>query len=1854
MAAISRRSFMQVAGLSALGAASPAVLAEAIAACASTNLFITFDIVVLPTRPSALECGADEPGLWLVIRPMIFVRRSKPGSDDGLASYFQAIDTGEGLSPALWNCPCDLPAAADLMPMHVNLPTNWQLRLVAYDAKGSQIDALRKRIDRASRLKIRDWDALQVANRPPIAGLPLRLEKPSTFAASANGAPYVKAFNAQLRTALEGEKTPGELNDSAESVLRVLEQTDLTLSHGTRRYIRPGRTIDWQADDGLMVLRRSTDGVIETNTHSLLGLAIRLDTGATAAELASVARLGFAFSDDAESPAESLATPSDPLPGAWCDTNVASDLAALTRIFQQYATTYRNCASFTGVWDPDTGAGGSQPPLNQTLLAGRVLHGVKVLGSVPGKPALSICIPAGDSRANPARGPLRGLVWFSDPGADPATEAEQPHGAIHDAWVCRASPYRKFGAYGDGQVYRLIVRDLDRASFLSRLEQWRTNDTSPQKNLVNLGDLSPFVWLLPATPNGEALSLLRTSNIIVRQLPWDDPSDKHPEQLLLLVDKPLPVSDIYLVAQAPYAQAAFASDTATLAVGKESPDRGSARTSSWLIPGDPLKQAPTLVAMADTSGGRLATRLHFEFRDDVSLHLAQSQSSVLGRLKVSHACGSAEEVAREVLLGDRKTFVALNIYEAGADAAPAPVEGAYQKDPIIQSAPSPLRWLNPHVELYPMIQERDANAALKCSVPSAAACAVDSSYWFQIKEPFEFGPQQFAQITKSTPRAAPPIDSDAADKTYDPVQLVDEGGSGRVSTVELKQGVSPDDARAFIRTFFQQTYARAMRGARPLLFRVEGTFGWEAEVKIDPAAAPTVNTPGDWPVANAAEVWTSPTQPNSPAQPLTSESLGRPFLRSSWSDRTLTVELDEGLLTPPLRGPSTQFTACLDAWQAVAEIAGLAPEHVGIVLNAYRFKRSDSAGPDDLVSEFEKKRVDVKTLPELGTLSAGIRERCRKLIGGTALPTSVQQFKLASIAHPDVRRAHAISVDLELRRESSMAPHGADDPDDKRWQDWRVGYPGASAMATLEAKSAGQDTPKPDRIVAAAPNTPLDGLKTRYLEERTRSIATLPRWPRLPRDLSATDTNVRDLYTRAFADLLRAENVAISQASEWHILPPSIDQAEPSTVPPQPMVIPLVFRAPSAVMRQEWSDAAKGYGSVAPTDLFGEDPYQAVARLCGGLQSLMDGECSKDRSGKDTLLLGLHAASQTIEGFIDTLAEMVWPAFDPDALQFDKTLSEPAKERVRARMRALQTEGAPERLAVVQSCREALREDPSLYAQSRVLLYVEASNESAPLPSDFAQTVIALRYRYQSGDSATLTKSLILTAPVERRLRWGTADLKERVAAVLPLTDSDIGSEIDVLWLRLERFEGKLQTFVGANGKNPTPIRGEYLDVLDVNPDKLAIPCAQKDGSWTLNLPARAPVGDLQVAFAGTSRDGQSDFPAAMLISPLLKGTMDPHSGPEGTTAYLLSDTRSVPIALRSDQYLARFVLEMSGDASEGRGKELKADTLHMTFQPAPPVTPPPPPAHPDVNSPISELLRIQDVRKYANLQVLVLNRLLGANSLYAPDSVCKSARTSLCASNSTKSTYDLCQWPCIQLADLSKASVPGPHFPAPGVVRCAVYRKGKVSTPGDGAHFLVIVDVLLSRWSRMGTAFQQFRNGMAGSSASASRFNGVFQTHGQERLGSIAPLEGAEVGARLPAADKIPRFEKLDRKITADVLLRKLADQLYLSDPDGARNYQLSITVSHAQRIEMNDFLVEQSPGTILLSPEAYVPLNPGHWVLDPKASGQPDSYNDPFVVGGSEESGVRALAVDLEWRNSANVAVLRINHARIDVPSA
>src|SRR5258708_3501757 len=327
----------------------------------------------------------------------------------------------------------------------------------------------------------------------------------------------------------------------------------------------------------------------------------------------------------------------------------------------------------------------------------------------------------------------------------------------------------------------------------------------------------------------------------------------------------------------------------------------------------------------------------------------------------------------------------------------------------------------------------------------------------------------------------------------------------------------------------------------------------------------------------------------------------------------------------------------------------------------------------------------------------------------------------------------------------------------------------------------------------------------------------------------------------------------------------------------KPLILPLVFRAPLGLVSQTWMESLKDYGGGVLDDELGDTSFLAVERLAQALQALIDGESCTDGTSKELLLLRLHAAGVTIDSLIDALASLVWPAFDADAVVFDPQLPDSAQQRLRLRIKALQNDASPERRAVLRWCRLTLREDPGFFRQSRAMLYVEASNEAAPLPSDFSQVVMGLRYQSNSAKDtkAVNGRDFTVTAPVENRLRWENApELNERIASIIPLTDSRIESQIEVLWLRPERFEGGLHSFVSQGSVKSADIRNrDFSPILDVKMDPLAIPAKRRDDSWVLPLPAPAPAGAPRLAYAGVRQSGfAAKWPANLVIPAILKG----------------------------------------------------------------------------------------------------------------------------------------------------------------------------------------------------------------------------------------------------------------------------------------------------------------------------------------------------------------------------------------------
>jgi hypothetical protein len=117
-------------------------------------------------------------------------------------------------------------------------------------------------------------------------------------------------------------------------------------------------------------------------------------------------------------------------------------------------------------------------------------------------------------------------------------------------------------------------------------------------------------------------------------------------------------------------------------------------------------------------------------------------------------------------------------------------------------------------------------------------------------------------------------------------------------------------------------------------------------------------------------------------------------------------------------------------------------------------------------------------------------------------------------------------------------------------------------------------------------------------------------------------------------------------------------------------------------------------------------------------------------------------------------------------------------------------------------------------------------------------------------------------------------------------------------------------------------------------------------------------------------------------------------------------------------------------------------------------------------------------------------------------------------------------------------------------------------------------------------------------------------------------------------------------RNVSAGDLIAKLSPQLFMAEASNADAFTLSLTAYHAQRLDVSEFLLEDSPAADLGS-DSFVPLRSGHWVLAPPIGKNPQT----LLLGSAEDFDVKEIALDLEWRDSGNEMLLRINKARVRI---
>lgn len=694
---LNRREFIKLASLAALSSGAPDALAEGLALLPEKTLLCSLDFFVRPPEEGTPDHCLPPGNVWLILRPVIVVKLDALKTDPAWLAYLKALQGMEPLGVSLWPSSFVCEGNETFTILHVTLPSSWPLHLAAYDKHGQRLKQFDRSILRQDYLKVTNPTELDRLNEPRVPDTPAQAGSGAAarcVVSTANAAPAGAGQTSRVSFATIYDNTLLLASKGDEAGLRQLaEQTDLTLSLGTRRYISPD-CVDIQDTRNLMVLRQSDKGLIETNLHSLLGLTVFL--GAAGAEgLKHIARILISFDSPDDLPEQ---IEQGPLGARVIDTNNAEDPKAIANLFGAIeGLAQQTCEPLNATWDPDAKSVAAAPALDRAVLAERSLTASIVMGTLEqdGK-KWNLHAPAEGGEGAHL---LSSLFWINKDGKAPgANETVQ----VHPCFEFKTSSYLDFqpkvGSENSvGHVYKLSPRepvDADPGLF--------GHMTQEPNERFRCFPISQG----PADPIGG--SLLRA------ELQDEGPG------LFLITDAPLSGEVVRLVQVEPMAKALMfepigcADEQVPMYRLKHTFPTANAR---YVIGAQSNEPKP----------------LYFWYQDHLTFRLAQSIGRCLARVRIDHACAGDNE--REEILGDRLTHIALNLYEA-TDAAGYEKPSGYIEDPLGSPA-SKRMWINPHVELYPIAHDR--NTPAQCEQTAARQCPFESDYLFELSEPMEAG-----------------------------------------------------------------------------------------------------------------------------------------------------------------------------------------------------------------------------------------------------------------------------------------------------------------------------------------------------------------------------------------------------------------------------------------------------------------------------------------------------------------------------------------------------------------------------------------------------------------------------------------------------------------------------------------------------------------------------------------------------------------------------------------------------------------------------------------------------------------------------------------------------------------------------------------------------------------------------------------------------------------------------------------------------------------------------------------------------------------------------------------------------------
>ncbi|MBA8889993.1 hypothetical protein FHW12_004240 [Dokdonella fugitiva] len=1691
------------------------------------TVYVALDFVILPARKQ--DGVQHEASLWLALRPLILL--PAPDKDiskhlEGWRRYCATLDGSNSLTAVFWDSECTDGHWSDDQqdrPFHVNLPDAWNVyvRVKHKDDQRTLVDAS---VLRSQRLMVGDWGAFEVQNNPRPAGTKhdeaaqAKGQKKTEWSASKLvGKPLAAAYNATIIKALDPPDGGENASDANSRIRRTIEQTDVALSLGVRRYANAKMLHD-VSDSNLMVLRQA-HGMVETCLHSLLGLTVCLARGDAAIKaLDGAGRIELRFSTSTDANAAWGSPASDDVAVDQCfkgqlDTTDCSQPAHIEKLLAGIHAVATDPASLPALWDDavyDDGSAAAGPlspiSLRKALLTQPIGYQLQVMASrAPGAPKLRetyLGLSDGKIHAEYWLRGVEGVRWIG-----PRAAAEHVKVAItaHRYHTFKVLPFRNFSdASKKDRCYRLATPDdgvldmlvaalkapipLDAvkekiesaapvavgASALQNAAPTLRQVSDARNGTIEFGSgADAFTLMIVGTTSGPSAF---PKGLYLRSLMSDVP-----ESVLLV----LPAEADTLTLLAPPASTAPDTHQDQQIVPRNLAGLTAARDTRFLLRVVPEDEA-AMKAVKDN--------MFLFFRNTYEYSLAQSLGASCFRVRIdyqlddhAYACAATlqQEREREEHLGDRLSYVALNVYEHRESEIPLP--RGVPSDPVTDEA---LLWRNPHAELYPWqrgapsnpisASDSPANDGDRCVTAASTAASPFSTWYFgQVREAVALGPEDMDRLEETTMQSS-------------------------------------------VANFFRDVYARANAGPRAITFRAENTFGIERDLVFSRSGADcstsSVDTVfpsyADWPIAHPAASGTFLEADNNTFRPA-------PLLSvtiDAANKLQLVVDpwvLQGQKLKPAKNGSPAEhaFSAFVQAWQAIAELASAKEAAFTISKLRYdaRYFVVDEVGNDpSRKSAFIRESVTC--------IAKGLVDWCIQMLKHPDAVSKPQTFEFErsdGSALPSFVDAHAVEVTLNLSRRAEAAPLDSD------WIPVRT-MEGSDRFAALPHDASNEAKPVTTDVEA-------------FLESRRSSELPVRR----RRDDEKSEAQRKE-FIRALG--ITGNDEFAGRAAEW-LIPSGVAKANEGLI--DVVILPLAFRSPIALARRLDGGSLCKNDSASRDMRLGRMPYEPILKLVEGLDALTTGNCPIE----GRLIEHFAAIQECSEGIVTlgkALSRLIWPVH---ALP-DKSFLTEAPTRLASLLEQWtdSAQSTTERRWIERWCENRLSESPRFFLDTDMLLYVELGNGSSKqgtgntLPADFGR--LTLDVKCADGRS----RSFVVSAGDLHNL---TGQTDGPVSALIPISAKDVGDSFTLKGVKIERIECTINRFAAIATHKPPTCSQEA-------PHSISAPVSKSgvlvDGSESkFRMPARKPAGDAKVVLGNTSDPASGGGPAAFNTKYDKVGRYAHHAdttaidllaskktaGPATLTRFG-SDGMQSPHAVRVDQYISRYLVEWEGDLHSG----IRSDDIVLELQdrPASVLLDDSHARHDTEESIVNRLLKMKDPSTTPGLAGLILDGVMncsveaGKSGLPAlaegPLNACALATSDLPDEESRMRVvlaHERTVWHPANAGDFKV------YYDPSRIVGLICYERPGANL-SDAPTFYLAVDVLSSRWQDVVLAAQVQRNSDHAGGSSAWPFSREFFTTSQVCSAPFVAPPSPEIGP--PQRQTVPAIA--DSRL--DSLLKALA----------------------------------------------------------------------------------------------------------------